>query len=64
MAAADVPAFLVELEDRFNAAMVSNDSDRIAACITCIYRETPQGWRCMPTRLAPVAATISRGTDA
>jgi ketosteroid isomerase-like protein len=29
-----IPQFLLDLEDRFNAAMVSNDVDRIAACIT------------------------------
>lgn len=29
-----IPAFLLELEDRFNAAMISNDIARIAACIT------------------------------
>ena len=34
MTTTDIPAFLVELEDRFNAAMVSNDIERIAACIT------------------------------
>lgn len=32
--AAAIPAFLVELEDAFNAAMISNDVARIAACIT------------------------------
>jgi ketosteroid isomerase-like protein len=31
---AEVPAFLVALEERFNEAMVSNDVERIAACIT------------------------------
>ena len=29
-----IPDFLIELEDRFNAAMISNDVTRIAACIT------------------------------
>jgi hypothetical protein len=29
-----IPAFLLELEDRFNAAMISNDITQIAACIT------------------------------
>lgn len=29
-----IPAFLAELEERFNAAMISNDVQRIAACIT------------------------------
>ena len=29
-----IPAFLLELEDRFNAAMISNDVARIAACVT------------------------------
>lgn len=29
-----IPQFLLDLEDRFNAAMVSNDVERIAACIT------------------------------
>jgi ketosteroid isomerase-like protein len=30
----EVPKFLRELETAFNAAMISNDSRRIAACIT------------------------------
>lgn len=30
----DIPRFLVELEDAFNEAMVSNDVKRIAQCIT------------------------------
>lgn len=29
-----VPAFLVELEEAFNRAMVSNDVEQIARCIT------------------------------
>ena len=29
-----IPPFLAELEQRFNAAMISNDVDRIAECIT------------------------------
>jgi len=29
-----IPQFLLDLEDRFNAAMVSNDVERITACIT------------------------------
>jgi len=29
-----IPAFLIELEDAFNAAMVSNDVERIGACMT------------------------------
>lgn len=31
---AEVPAFLVELEDAFNRAMVSNDVERISRCVT------------------------------
>jgi ketosteroid isomerase-like protein len=31
---AGIPTFLVELEDAFSRAMVSNDVDRIARCIT------------------------------
>ncbi|MBB1473065.1 nuclear transport factor 2 family protein [Luteimonas sp. MC1782] len=34
MSTTQVPQFLIELEDRFNAAMVSNDVARIAACVT------------------------------
>jgi ketosteroid isomerase-like protein len=30
----EIPQFLVELEERFNGAMVSNDTDTIASCIT------------------------------
>jgi ketosteroid isomerase-like protein len=29
----DIPAFLLELEAAFNDAMISNDVDRIAACV-------------------------------
>ena len=29
-----VPAFLIELEDAFNQAMVSNDVERISRCVT------------------------------
>lgn len=31
---AEIPAFLLELEDAFNRAMVSNDVEQIARCIT------------------------------
>jgi ketosteroid isomerase-like protein len=34
MITTQIPQFLVELEDRFNRAMVSNDTDAIARCIT------------------------------
>lgn len=34
MVTTDIPQFLVELEERFNSAMISNDVDRIASCIT------------------------------
>lgn len=34
MRQAEIPAFLVELEDAFNRAMVSNDVEQIARCIT------------------------------
>lgn len=34
MLAKEIPEFLVELEERFNRAMVSNDVDEIARCIT------------------------------
>ena len=34
MITTQIPQFLVELEERFNAAMISNDVGRIAACIT------------------------------
>jgi ketosteroid isomerase-like protein len=30
----EIPAFLLELEAAFNAAMISNDVDRIAACVS------------------------------
>ncbi len=30
----DIPQFLVDLEEEFNRAMVSNDSERIAKCVT------------------------------
>ncbi len=29
-----IPAFLQDLEDRFNQAMISNDATRISACVT------------------------------
>lgn len=29
-----IPPFLVALEDAFNEAMISNDAQRIAACIS------------------------------
>ena len=48
MSTGDVPAFLVELEDRFNAAMVSNDIDRIAACTT-------DDWLLVTPEAGPVA---------
>ena len=31
---AEIPAFLVELEDAFNRAMISNDVEQISRCIT------------------------------
>jgi|GEM_PF-2438153 len=31
---AEIPKLLVELEERFNLAMISNDIDKIAKCIT------------------------------
>ena len=34
MTQAAIPAFLIELEDAFNQAMVSNDVARISRCIT------------------------------
>jgi ketosteroid isomerase-like protein len=34
MITTEIPQFLADLEDRFNRAMVSNDVDAIAACIT------------------------------
>ena len=34
MAQASIPQFIVELEDAFNKAMVSNDVEQIARCIT------------------------------
>jgi len=34
MITAQIPQFLVDLEERFNAAMSSNDIERIAGCIT------------------------------
>ncbi len=34
MITTEVPEFLIELEERFNRAMVSNDVDAIARCIT------------------------------
>lgn len=34
MITTEIPQFLVALEDRFNRAMVSNDTDAIATCIT------------------------------
>jgi len=34
MARDEIPAFLVELEEAFNRAMVSNDVEQIAQCIT------------------------------
>ncbi len=36
------------VEDQFNAAMVSNDPDLIALCVT------DDGWRCAITHLTPV----------
>lgn len=34
MTQAGVPAFLIELENAFNQAMISNDVERISRCIT------------------------------
>lgn len=34
MITTQIPQFLADLEERFNAAMVSNDVERIAECIT------------------------------
>ena len=34
MTATKIPQFLVDLEERFNIAMISNDVERIAECIT------------------------------
>ena len=34
MITTQIPQFLVDLEDRFNAAMVSNAIERFAECIT------------------------------
>ena len=34
MITTQIPQFLVDLEQRFNAAMISNDVQRIAECIT------------------------------
>lgn len=34
MITTQIPQFLVELEERFNAAMISNDARRIGECIT------------------------------
>ena len=34
MTQAGIPAFLIELEDAFNEAMISNDVARISRCIT------------------------------
>jgi ketosteroid isomerase-like protein len=34
MITSQIPQFLVDLEERFNIAMISNDIERIAECIT------------------------------
>ncbi|WP_173049617.1 hypothetical protein [Nitrospira sp. KM1] len=34
MITTEIPQFLQELEEHFNAAMISNDVERIAECIT------------------------------
>lgn len=34
LAQAEIPAFLIELEDAFNQAMISNDVERISRCVT------------------------------
>ncbi|MGI8890023.1 MAG: nuclear transport factor 2 family protein [Chthoniobacterales bacterium] len=34
MITTQIPQFLVDLEERFNAAMISNDVERLAECIT------------------------------
>jgi ketosteroid isomerase-like protein len=34
MITTQIPQFLVDLEERFNAAMISNEVERIAECIT------------------------------
>lgn len=31
---AEIPAFLIELEEAFNQAMISNDVERISRCVT------------------------------
>lgn len=34
MTQAEIPAFLIELEDAFNEAMISNDVGKISRCVT------------------------------
>lgn len=51
MAVTQVPQFLVDLEERFNVAMVSNDVERIAECIT-------DDW----LLITPEAGPVSRST--
>jgi ketosteroid isomerase-like protein len=34
MTQSEIPAFLIELEDAFNKAMISNDVERISRCVT------------------------------
>lgn len=49
-AMADIPAFLLELEEAFNAAMVSNDVEQIAKCVS-------DDWLLITPEAGPVSRT-------
>jgi len=53
-----IPQFLADLEQRFNAAMVSNDVERIAECITDDWLlVTPEAGPVPRTRILEVIAS-------
>ena len=58
MITTQIPQFLVDLEHRFNAAMVSNEVERIAACITDDWLlVTPEGGPVPRSRILDVVGS-------
>jgi ketosteroid isomerase-like protein len=50
MITTQIPQFLADLEERFNAAMVSNDVERIAECVT-------DDWLLVTPEAGPISRT-------
>ena len=47
----EIPRFLVDLEEAFNAAMISNDIERIAACVS-------DDWLLITPEAGPVSRAV------